>query len=223
LTGKIMTLALFDLDNTLLTGDSDYLWGQFLVKNQMVDNIIFEKENLRFYKEYGEGTLDIQAYLAFQLGVLAQYDKGELDRMRSRFVEEMVLPIVAKQSRSILKKHRDQGDILVIITATNRFVTEPIAQALGVEHLIATGVEIKDGQYTGRPSGTPCFQQGKVTLLQKWLEKNQQELAGSCFYSDSHNDLPLLKRVDHPVAVDPDKKLTQYAKENGWPIVSFRS
>ena len=218
-----MTIALFDLDNTLLAGDSDYLWGQFLVKNQMVDGPLFEKENLRFYKEYEEGVLDIHAYLTFQLGVLAKYDKSELDRMRGRFLEDMIIPIVAEKSRSILNEHRDKGDTLVIITATNRFVTTPIAKALGVDHLIATDVEIKNGQYTGRPSGTPCFQQGKVTLLKQWLEQNRQNLTGSWFYSDSHNDLPLLNEVENPVAVDPDRKLAQQAQENGWPIISFRS
>jgi HAD superfamily hydrolase (TIGR01490 family) len=218
-----MTLALFDLDNTLLAGDSDYLWGQFLVKNRMVDGPMFEKENLRFYEEYAAGVLDIQAYLTFQLGVLAQHDKEKIDRMRGRFLEEMILPIIAVKSRSVLEKHRDQGDTLVIITATNRFVTTPIAQELEVEHLIATGVEIIDGQYTGRPIGTPCFQEGKVTLLKQWLQQNQGDLLGSYFYSDSHNDLPLLKVVDNPVAVDPDKQLSKYAQENNWPIISFRS
>jgi HAD superfamily hydrolase (TIGR01490 family) len=218
-----MALALFDLDNTLLAGDSDYLWGQFLVKNQMVDGSHFEQENLRFYKEYEQGVLDIQAYLTFQLGVLSQYDKKELDRMRSDFLDEMILPIVAKQARTTLQKHKSQGDTLVIITATNRFVTTPIAEALGVDHLIATDIEIKNGQYTGRPSGTPCFQEGKVVLLNRWLEQQKLGLTGSWFYSDSHNDLPLLKVVDHPVAVDPDQKLTSYAKENNWPIISLRS
>ncbi|MBF0453551.1 MAG: HAD family hydrolase [Magnetococcales bacterium] len=218
-----MTLALFDLDNTLLAGDSDYLWGQFLVKNKMVDGTLFERENQRFFEEYKEGILDIQAYLGFQLGVLAQYDKKKLDQLRLVFLEEMIRPIIAPQALSILEKHRGQGDRLVIITATNRFVTTPIAQALGVDHLIATEVEVREGQYTGRPKGTPCFQEGKVTLLNQWLKSNSQNLSGSWFYSDSHNDLPLLKVVDNPVVVDPDEKLALYAKQAGWPVISLRS
>ena len=217
-----MTIALFDLDNTLLAGDSDYMWGKFLVKNQMVDDQLFERENQRFYDEYVAGVLDINDYLTFQLGVLAQYDKKELDELRFKFLIENIEPIIAKKSRQLLKKHRDKGDTLVIITATNRFVTTPIAQALEVEHLIATNVEIKDGQYTGKSSGTPCFQGGKVTLLNKWLTKNQQDLKGSYFYSDSHNDLPLLNVVDNPIAVDPDSKLEKYAQKKGWPIISLR-
>lgn len=218
-----MPLALFDLDNTLLAGDSDYLWGQFLIKNKMVDASWFEGENLRFYREYEQGVLDIQAYLAFQLGVLAQYDKKDLDAMRADFLEEMIKPIVAVKSHELIKRHKDQGDTLVIITATNRFVTTPIADELGVKHLIATDIEIKNGQYTGRPDGTPCFQEGKVTLLNSWLSHNQKTLTGSSFYSDSHNDLPLLKVVDNPIAVDPDHKLNDYAKKMQWPIISLRS
>ncbi|MBF0196058.1 MAG: HAD family hydrolase [Magnetococcales bacterium] len=217
-----MTIALFDLDNTLLAGDSDYMWGKFLVKNKMVDGLLFEKENQRFYDEYAAGVLDINAYLTFQLGVLAQYDKEELDEMRFKFLTENIEPIITTKSRQLLKKHRENGDTLVIITATNRFVTTPIAQALDVEHLIATNVEIKNGQYTGKSFGTPCFQEGKVTLLNEWLQINQLDLAGSWFYSDSHNDLPLLNVVDNPVAVDPDPKLKKYAQQKGWPIISLR-
>ncbi|MBF0444083.1 MAG: HAD family hydrolase [Magnetococcales bacterium] len=217
-----MTIALFDLDNTLLAGDSDYMWGKFLVQNQMVDGPHFERENQRFYDEYAAGVLDINAYLTFQLGVLAQYDKKVLDELRIKFLSQNIEPIIAKKSRQLLKKHRDNGDTLIIITATNRFVTTPIAQVLEVEHLIATNVEIKNGQYTGKASGTPCFQEGKVTLLNKWLKQNQQDLAGSWFYSDSHNDLPLLNVVDNPVAVDPDDKLEKYAQQKSWPIISLR-
>ncbi|MBF0382262.1 MAG: HAD family hydrolase [Magnetococcales bacterium] len=217
-----MTIALFDLDNTLLAGDSDYMWGQFLVKNKMVDGPLFERENQRFYEEYAAGVLDIHEYLTFQLGVLARFDKNELDGLRLKFLAENIEPIITKKSRQLLKKHRDNGDVLVIITATNSFVTTPIAKALEVEHLIATNVEIKNGQYTGKSTGTPCFQEGKVTLLKDWLGQNQLDLKGSWFYSDSHNDLPLLKVVDNPVAVDPDNKLENYAQNNGWPIISLR-
>ncbi len=217
-----MTLALFDLDNTLLAGDSDYLWGRFLVQNQMVDGPAFERENLRFYEEYKAGVLDIFAYLEFQLGVLARYDKAMLEEMRKDFFQKMIKPIIATRTREVLQKHRDTGDTLVIITATNRFVTSPIAEALGVEHLIATELEIANGQYTGRPQGTPCFREGKVELLHGWLKQNHHELAGSYFYSDSHNDLPLMQVVDNPIAVDPDDELRRHAVEHGWPVISLR-
>lgn len=218
-----MPLALFDLDNTLLTGDSDCLWGQYLVRHRMVHDPRFEEKNLLFFKEYEAGTLNMEEYLTFQLGALAQHEKSRLDQMRLQFLDEVVRPMIAKKTPSILEKHRRQGDMVVIITATNAFVTTPIAEALGVDHLIATEVEIVDGRYTGRPKGIPCFKEGKVIRLKQWLEEHQQSLSGSWFYSDSHNDLPLLQTVDHPVAVDPDKKLADYAKAHQWPIVSFRS
>ncbi len=217
-----MVLALFDLDNTLLAGDSDYLWGQFLVEREIVDGKFHESENQRFYAQYLEGSLDIREFLTFQLKPLAAHPRQQLEKWRTDFLNEKILPVMLDKAYSLLKKHRDQGHTLLIITATNRFITEPIAQRFGVEHLLATEPEIRDGEYTGAVAGTPCFQQGKVELLQQWLTQNQATLKDSWFYSDSHNDLPLLNQVDHPIAVDPDDKLRQAALAGNWPIISLR-
>ncbi|MEO5339727.1 MAG: HAD-IB family hydrolase [Magnetococcus sp. MYC-9] len=217
-----MALALFDLDNTLLAGDSDHLWGEFLVQQKLVDGTAYKAKNNQFFQDYQQGTLDIQAYLAFQLAFLAQCEQTVLYRWRDRFMAERVLPIVAPHARDLLHRHRQRGDTLVIITATNRFVTEPIAQALGVPHLLATEVEEHEARFTGRSTGIPCFREGKVHRLQAWMQEHQQSLADSWFYSDSHNDLPLLTQVTHPVAVDPDATLRQIAAEKGWEILSLR-
>ncbi len=217
-----MALALFDLDNTLLAGDSDHLWGQFLVTRKIIDGPHFEAKNNQFFEDYTQGTLDIQAYLAFQLAILAQFEPATLYRWRESFVTEMVLPIIAPQARTLVAWHRQRGETPVIITATNRFVTGPIAQALGVDHLLATELEECDGRFTGRSSGIPCFREGKVLRLRQWMQENRTSLDDSWFYSDSHNDLPLLAQVAHPVAVDPDPTLRQMAMEKGWEILSLR-
>jgi HAD superfamily hydrolase (TIGR01490 family) len=218
-----MTLALFDLDNTLLDGDSDYLWGQFLVEREIVDRKFHESENKRFYAQYLEGSLNIHEFLTFQLQPLAAHPWQQLVKWRDDFLNEKIAPVMLDKAHVLLKKHRDQGHLLMIITATNRFITEPIAQRFGVEHLLATEPEMRDGEYTGAVSGTPCFQQGKVELLQQWLTHHQETLKDSWFYSDSHNDLPLLNQVDHPFAVDPDDKLRQEALSCDWPIISLRN
>lgn len=221
-----MPLALFDLDNTLLAHDSDYLWGRFLVDNRLVDVPHYEETNRTFYQDYRLGRLNIHDYLVFQLGVLAQlahHDKGRLFRWRTQFVEEKIVPIVAPQARSLLQWHQNRGDTLVIITATNRFVTEPIAALLGVDHLIATEPEETGGRFTGQPTGTPCFREGKIERLTHWMKITHTTLQGSWFYSDSLNDVPLLERVDHPVAVDPDDTLRHIAGERKWPIMSLRA
>lgn len=217
-----MTLALFDLDNTLLGGDSDYLWGRFLVEQGIVDGVNYERENLRFYKEYLAGTLDIYEFLRFQLRPLAEHDIDTLHRWREQYLARMIEPIILPAARALLQEHRAKGHTLVIITATNRFITGPIAEALGVEHLIATEPEMKDGRYTGGVSGIPCFREGKVVRLRQWLGQHGETLEGSWFYSDSHNDLPLLEMVSNPVAVDPDKTLALHAEKAGWPIISLR-
>lgn len=217
-----MALALFDLDNTLLAGDSDHLWGEFLVARQIVDGTLYAAQNDQFFRDYKQGTLDIHAYLLFQLGILARHDPPTLFRWRESFVAEWVVPMIAPQARALLDWHRQRGDSLVIITATNRFVTEPIARLLGVPHLLATEPEEKNHRFTGRPTGTPCFREGKVLRLQHWMQGNGTSLADSWFYSDSHNDLPLLMQVTHPVAVDPDAPLRQVALERGWEILSLR-
>lgn len=217
-----MTLAIFDLDNTLLDGDSDYLWGCFLVEQGIVEADTYHQENQRFYQQYLAGTLDIGEFLAFQLRPLTLFDMQSLSRLKERFMEEKILPIMLPRAHALVQQHRTQGDTLVIITATNRFITGPIAQAFGVEHLIATEPEVAGGRYTGRVVGTPCFREGKVKRLREWLTDHGEDLDNSRFYSDSHNDLPLLELVAHPIAVDPDPVLARHAAEKGWLIISLR-
>ena len=217
-----MNLAIFDLDNTLLSGDSDYLWGQFLVEKGIVDGAAYEAENLRFYEEYKAGKLDIFEFLAFSLRPLSENSAQDLRGWREEFVATRIHPIIAPGSAALLQRHRDAGDFLLIITATNRFVTEPIAGLLEVDHLLATEPEIKDGHYTGKVIGIPCFQQGKVERLRQWMDQSNHTLENSWFYSDSHNDLPLLEKVTHPVAVDPDEQLSHHAQQKGWSVISLR-
>lgn len=217
-----MGLAIFDLDNTLLGDDSDYLWGRFLVEQQLVDGDFYERENQRFYDEYKMGTLDIREFLAFSLEPLSRIEPEDLTQLHEQFMREKISPIMLPAAQALLDKHRQQGDFLLIITATNRFVTAPIAHALGVDELIATDPEIRDGRYTGQVAGEPCFREGKVNRLKTWLRENQQNLSDSWFYSDSHNDLPLLEMVSHPVAVDPDDTLAAHAESRGWPVISLR-
>lgn len=217
-----LNLAIFDLDNTLLSGDSDYLWGQYLVKQGLVDAETYEKENQRFYDEYKAGTLDIFEFLKFSLQPLANNDLELLLKIRAQFIKDIILPIIPTSSRKLLEKHRKQNHTILIITATNLFVTDPIAKALSVDTIIATEAEIKNGRYTGEVSGTPCFQEGKVKRLNSWMGKNNKTLDNSWFYSDSHNDLPLLELVTYPVAVDPDEQLANHAHNQGWPTISLR-
>ncbi|MEZ5584974.1 MAG: HAD family hydrolase [Candidatus Competibacteraceae bacterium] len=216
-----MSLALFDLDNTLIGGDSDYLWGQFLVTEGIVD-AAYTVENQRFYQAYEAGTLDIADFLHFSLRVLAKHEPGALHAWRTRFIETCIRPVLLPKAQALLERHRDAGDTLLIITATNRFVTEPIADLLQVPHLLATEVELQQGRYTGRFTDTPCFQAGKVHRLKRWLEQTGYTLENSWFYSDSHNDLPLLQQVTHPVAVNPDAILADTAQACGWPILTLR-
>jgi len=217
-----MALALFDLDNTLLDGDSDYLWGCFLAEHGIVDGETHESENQRFYDQYLDGSLDIHEFLRFQLKPLAEHSRQQLEAWREEFLTSKIEPIMLDKARELLDRHRAAGDVLVIITATNRFITEPIAARYGVEQLLATEPELRDGEYTGGISGVPCFQAGKVKRLQQWMAEHDTTLEGSWFYSDSHNDLPLLEKVEYPVAVDPDNKLRILASERGWPITSLR-
>jgi len=221
-THNAMTLAIFDLDNTLLEGDSDYLWGQFLVEQGIVDADSYEQKNQYFYDQYKKGTLDIFEFLRFSLRPLTEHPIEQLHLWRTQFIDEKIRPILLPKGRELIQRHREQSDTLMIITATNRFVTEPIASELGITHLLATDPEMKSGQYTGEVRGTPCFQEGKVTRLQQWLNEQQSTLEDSWFYSDSHNDLPLLQQVSHPVAVDPDDTLRSHASQQGWNIISLR-
>lgn len=218
-----MALAIFDLDNTLLAGDSDYLWGQFLVAQGLVDGALYARANERFYRDYREGTLDIHAFLRFALKPLRDQPRARMESLRQEFVRERIVPIMLPAARALIDAHRAVGDTLMIITATNAFVTAPIAAAFGVPHLIATEPEERAGAYTGEVAGIPAFREGKVQRLDQWLARSGEGLAGSSFYSDSHNDLPLLLRVERPVAVDPDPFLSAEAVARGWPVVSLRN
>ena len=217
-----MSLAIFDLDNTLLGGDSDALWGEFIAEQGIVDAEFYAAENQRFYEDYQAGELDIQAFLNFSLKPLSEHDIDSLNRLHQQFMAEKIVPIMQPAAAQLLSDHRAQGHLLMIITATNHFVTGPIAEALGVDVLLATDPEMVDGRYTGKVAGTPCFQEGKVTRLQQWLKENDHTLTESWFYSDSRNDLPLLEIVNHPVAVDPDPTLAQHAEMRGWPLITLR-
>jgi HAD superfamily hydrolase (TIGR01490 family) len=219
---KQVGIALFDLDNTLIAGDSDYLWGCFLVEQGIVDSGLYERENRRFYDQYRVGELDIHEFLDFQLRPLSEHPVNTLQQWRRQYIEEKITPILLPKARALIDRHRQQGDTLVVITATNRFITGPIVELYDIPHLLATEAEILDDRYTGKVSGIPCFQDGKVTRLSDWLKVNRHSLDNSWFYSDSHNDLPLLNRVTHPVAVDPDEILEEHARNNDWPIISLR-
>jgi HAD superfamily hydrolase (TIGR01490 family) len=218
-----MRLAIFDLDHTLLAGDSDHLWGEFMIEQGLVERDSHQRQNDRFYAEYLAGTLDIAAYTRFALEPLVRLGPGRLLPLRERFVADVIDPIVAPLAPALLERHRIQGDELLIITATNRFVTEPIAQLLGVEHLLATDPECIDGRYTGAITGIPCYREGKVRRLEQWLREQGETGDAITFYSDSHNDLPLLRHVPRPVAVDPDAKLRAEAERAGWPIITLRA
>jgi HAD superfamily hydrolase (TIGR01490 family) len=215
-------LAIFDLDNTLLGGDSDYLWGQFLVERGIVDREHYERENERFYRDYQAGRLDIGVFLRFALKPLAAHPMPVLHAWREDFLREKIDPVILAPARALVQRHRAAGDLLLLVTATNAFVTTPIAERFGIPYLIATDPELVEGRYTGEVAGTPAFREGKVRRLEAWLAQTGHGLEGSTFYSDSHNDIPLMDRVDHPVAVDPDPQLLAYAQQRGWPVISLR-
>lgn len=220
-----MNLALFDLDNTLLDGDSDYEWAQFLIDEGVLERETYEEKNNFFYELYKAGTLNIFEFLDFQLAPLTRYPRAQLDAWHARFMRERIEPIMLAKARALVKRHLEGGDLCAVITATNSFITGPIAAAFGIQHLIATVPEMREGRFTGKPEGTPCFREGKITRLEDWLARNGRTLADfgeSAFFSDSRNDLPLLERVSHPVAVDPDPLLLQTARDRGWPILSLR-
>ncbi|MBN56476.1 MAG: HAD family hydrolase [Thalassolituus sp.] len=217
-----MALAIFDLDHTLLSGDSDHAWGQFLVDRGLVDPEVHQRRNDHFYEQYKAGSLDIHEYLEFAMRPLTEYDADHMHAERDIFLNDRIEPLVSQKARNLIRHHEERGDTLLIITATNGFVTYPIAERLGIAHIIAPHPEVIDGRYTGKTVGIPSFQDGKVTRLKSWMEEHQHDMQGSYFYSDSHNDLPLLRLVDHPVAVDPDPTLQAEAEANGWPVISLR-
>lgn len=217
-----MRLAVFDLDNTLLAGDSDYLWGEWLVRHEMVDPDVYARENQRFYLQYVGGTLDIHEYAAFTLAPLVQHPLAQLLALRERFVSEVIAPIIAAGAPALLERHRAQGDDILITTATNRFVTEPIARLLDVPLLIATDAEMDGNRYTGRIAGTPNFREGKVARLRAWLDATERQYRHLTCYSDSFNDLPLLEAAHTAIAVDPDDALRAAAESRGWSVISLR-
>ena len=217
-----MSLAIFDLDNTLIGGDSDFLWGEFLGEEGVVDANAYRKKNEYFYQQYDLGTLDIYAWLEFCLEPLSRYSMKELQEFHHRFMIQKIEPIMLDKAQNCINQHKERGDTVLVMTASNSFVTAPIVKKYGINQLLATEPEIKAGRYTGGVSGIPCFQSGKVDKLMPWLQKNEETLTGSTFYSDSHNDLPLLELVDNPVAVNADKILTKIAQKKGWDILNWR-
>lgn len=218
-----MRLTLFDLDNTLLAGDSDFEWAQFLIEKGVLDREVYEARNKAFYDDYKAGTLDIHEFLAFQLKPLSRHRRARLDAWHAEFMETRIRPMMLESAFRLIESHR--GDLCAIVTATNSFVTGPIAQAFKIAHLLATEPETAGGEFTGGVSGTPCFREGKVARLNEWLASRGQRLESfeeTRFYSDSLNDLPLLQKVSHPVAVDPDPTLESHAERMGWQIMSLR-
>ena len=220
-----MRLALFDLDNTLLAGDSDYEWGQFLIDRGVLEREAYEAQNRAFYDQYKAGTLDIHEFLGFALRPLADHTPDELERWHRDFMHARIEPMMLPAARALVRRHLDAGDLCAIITSTNSFVTRPISRAFGVEHLIATEPEQRNGRFTGRVAGLPSFRHGKVRRLDEWLAglgRRFADFGESACYSDSHNDLPLLERVSRPVAVDPDETLAREAARRGWERISLR-
>ena len=217
-----MILALFDLDNTLLAGDSDFEWAQYLIDRGVLDREVYEARNQEFYDQYKAGTLDIHEFLDFQLKPLSRHPRKVLDEWHADYMRNRIMPMIRQSARALVAAHA--GETRVLITATNSCVTAPIAREFGIEHLIATDPEARNGEFTGGVTGTPCFREGKVTRLESWLAdhgKTLKSVLKSTFYSDSHNDLPLLEQVTHPVAVDPDASLRAQAVAHGWPVMTL--
>ena len=220
-----MNLTLFDLDNTLLACDSDYEWGQFLVDRGVLDRAEYEAQNAAFYEQYKAGTLDIHEFLGFALRPLAEHATADLERWHADFMAARIRPAMTSAARALVRRHLDAGDLCAVVTATNSFVTAPIVREFGVPHLVATEPERDAGRFTGRVAGIPCFREGKIARVEGWLAAQGHRLGDfpqSRFYSDSHNDLPLLQRVTHPVAVDPDPALAAEAGRRGWQVISLR-
>jgi len=220
-----LKLVLFDLDNTLLSGDSDFEWAQFLIERGVLDREVYEARNQAFYDQYKAGTLDIHEFLDFQLKPLSRHPRPQLDAWHAQFMQEKILPLINRKARELVDRQLREADLLAIITATNSFVTTPIAREFRVEHLIATEPEQNGGEFNGKVAGVPCFREGKITRLDAWLKQRGASWEGvkeSWFYSDSLNDLPLLERVSNPVAVDPDPTLQAHAEKRGWPVISLR-
>ena len=217
-----MALAIFDLDKTLIGGDSDFLWGEFMSEIGVVDADTYQAKNQYFFDQYALGKLDINEYLEFCLEPLSQHDMPTLDAWHQRFMDAKINDILLPKAQAVVDEHRAKGDTLLVITATNSFVTAPIVERYGIENLLATNPEVKNNQFTGKVLGEPCFQQGKITHLKQWLEQTGENIKGAYFYSDSHNDLPMLELVDYPVVVHGDDTLQKIAKQRDWPSLDWR-
>jgi len=216
-----MALAIFDLDKTLIGGDSDFLWGEFLSEIGAVDADTYQIKNQYFFDQYALGKLNINEYLEFCLEPLSLNSRTTLNEWHQRFMQAKIEQILLPKAQAIIDKHKAQGDTILVITATNSFVTGPIVKRYGIDNLLATNPEVKNGKFTGKVEGEPCFQKGKIAHLDRWLEQTGEDMAGSYFYSDSHNDLPMLELVDNPVVVHGDETLQKVAKERGWPSLDW--
>lgn len=218
-------LVLFDLDNTLIAGDSDFSWGEFLISKGAINGKEHQAQNRAFYEDYRAGTLNIYAYIEYQFAPLARNSRARLEAWREEFMRTIIMPMITDKARALVKHHIDRGALVAVVTATNTFVTAPIVRELGISHLIGTVAAQENGRFTGKARGLPAFQRGKVARVEDWLESYGDHLGGfeqSWFYSDSRNDLPLLEHVTHPVAVDPDDELRARAAAEGWDIISLR-
>lgn len=218
-----MKIALFDLDNTLLMGDSDHAWGEWLCKYGILNKQTHKAKNDAFYQDYLKGTLDVCEFLKYSLDILKKTSMKQLNEWRQQFIEEMIKPIILPKGLELIASHKKEGHRVAIITSTNNFITEPIAKLLDIPYLIATECEIIDGRYTGKVAGIPCYQEGKILKLKQWAKTHKMPLEHCYFYSDSKNDLPLLAFADSPVAVDPDDTLRERAELYSWPIISLRN
>jgi len=219
-----MDLVLFDLDNTLLAGDSDFAWAQFLIGKGVLDREVYEARNVEFYEQYKAGTLDIFEFLDFQLAPLARHDRAQLDRWHEEFMDVSIRPIITTAARELVAQHRNSGALMAVVTATNSFVTGPIVREFDIPHLVATIPAQDNGRFTGKPRGMPAFKAGKIERVDAWLESMglfMGSFASTRFYSDSHNDIPLMAKVTDPVAVDPDDTLRDHARLHGWPVMSL--
>lgn len=216
-----MILAIFDLDNTLLSGDSDHGWGEFLVRKKLVDETHYRAANEKFYEQYKQGKLDIHEYSRFSFTPLAEHSMEELAALHDEFMQAVIQPMIGEKAKALVNYHQEKGHLTLVITATNSFITRPIVKKFGIKHILATEPKIINGSYVNEIDGIPCFHEGKVIRLQQWLKEKQLDLAGSYFYSDSHNDLPLMEIVENAIAVDPDDKLAAIAKDRGWSTISL--
>jgi len=218
-----MTVALFDLDNTLLSGDSDHEWGNFLIKKGLVDEKLYKDANDDFHLQYREGRLDIFEYTAFSFQPLSEHTVEELDLLHEEFMATVISPMIGRKALQLVQTHRNQGHVLAVITATNHFITGPIVKRFDIPNLIATNVKLENGRFSNKIDGTPCFREGKVERIKEWLAENNEDLEGSFFYSDSHNDLSLMELVTTAIAVDPDDALAAIAKNRQWETISLLS